>query len=53
MEALQEERPVGLQYLSAMIGVDAKTIETEIEPYLLQTGHIDRMPRGRIKLKEI
>lgn len=53
MEALQEDRPVGLQYISAIIGVDAKTIETEIEPYLLQTGHIDRMPRGRIKLREI
>lgn len=53
MAALPEDRPVGLQYLSAIIGVDAKTIEAEIEPYLLQTGRIDRMPRGRIKLREI
>lgn len=53
MEALQEDRPVGLHYLSTMIGVDAKTIESEIEPFLLQLGYIDRMPRGRIKIKDL
>lgn len=46
-------RPVGLGWLSAVLGIDETTIENEIEPFLLQTGVIDRTPRGRIKLKEI
>lgn len=53
MAALPIDRPVGLHYLSAVLGIDAKTIEREIEPYLLQTGKIDRMPRGRMKLRDI
>lgn len=53
MEALPVDRPVGIHYLSSVTGIDAKTIESEIEPYLLQTGRIDRMPRGRVKLKEL
>lgn len=43
-------RPVGLQYLSAVLGADKSTIETEIEPYLLRLGLIDRTPKGRIRL---
>jgi Holliday junction DNA helicase RuvB len=46
-------RAVGLSFLSAVLGIDSKTIQDEIEPYLLQTGVIDRTPRGRIKLREI
>jgi Holliday junction DNA helicase RuvB len=53
MRALPEDRPVGLQYLSAMLGVDDKTIEQEIEPYLMQRGLIDRTRSGRVKVKEI
>jgi Holliday junction DNA helicase RuvB len=46
-------RAVGLQYLAAVTGIDEKTIEEEIEPYLMRTGVIDRTKQGRIKLKEI
>lgn len=52
MKALSN-RPVGVQHISAVVGIDAKTIETEIEPFLLQMRYIDRMPRGRIKLKDL
>jgi len=40
-------RPVGLQFLSAILGLDAVTIEEEVEPYLLRMGLINRGPRGR------
>ena len=53
IRALPDDRPVGIQYISAALGIDAKTIEAEIEPFLLQSKYIDRMPRGRIKLREI
>ena len=53
MAALKEDRPVGLQYLEAVLNIDHDTIEEEVEPYLLRMGLIDRTPRGRIKLGEI
>jgi Holliday junction DNA helicase RuvB len=53
IRAMPDGRPVGISALSAMIGIDALTIENEIEPYLLQQGIIDRTPRGRIKLREL
>ena len=53
MAALSTERAVGLQYLTAMTGLDSKTIEEEVEPYLLRMGLLDRTPRGRIKIKDI
>lgn len=40
-------RPVGLQYLSAITAIDEKTILSEVEPYLLQQGLIDRTSKGR------
>lgn len=40
--------PVGLDTLAASIGEDSGTIEDVYEPYLLQTGFINRTPRGRI-----
>lgn len=46
-------RPIGLSALSAILGIDPTTIEEEIEPYLLQTGVIDRTPKGRIKLRDL
>lgn len=46
-------RAVGLNYLSSMLGIDQTTIQEEIEPYLLQTGVIDRTPKGRIKIRDI
>ncbi|MCC7102338.1 MAG: Holliday junction branch migration DNA helicase RuvB [Fimbriimonadaceae bacterium] len=40
--------PVGLETLAATTGEDSGTIEDVYEPYLLQTGMIQRTPRGRV-----
>ncbi len=40
--------PVGLETLAASISEDSDTIMDVYEPYLLQTGFIERTPRGRI-----
>lgn len=53
LAAIPEDRAVGIQYISAVTGIDTTTIETEIEPYLMQTGLVDRTARGRIKLGDI
>jgi Holliday junction DNA helicase RuvB len=53
LKALPEDRAVGVQYISALTGIDTTTIETEIEPYLMQTGLIDRTSRGRLKMGEV
>lgn len=42
-----EGGPVGLTTLAAVLGEDADTIETVLEPYLLQIGFLQRTPRGR------
>ncbi len=50
LDAIPEGRSVGIQYISAVTSIDPKTIEEEIEPYLMQKGLIDRTSRGRHKL---
>src|SRR5690606_39232613 len=40
--------PVGVDSLAAAIGEDRDTIEDVIEPFLIQTGFLQRTPRGRI-----
>lgn len=40
--------PVGLDNISATIGESTDTIEDVIEPYLMQSGLLQRTPRGRI-----
>lgn len=40
--------PTGLSTLSAAIAEEIDTIETVYEPYLLQTGFLERTPRGRM-----
>ena len=40
--------PVGLETLCAQIGESADTMESAIEPYLIQQGFIQRTPRGRV-----
>ena len=40
--------PVGLDTLAASINEESETIEDVYEPYLLQLGHIQRTPRGRV-----
>lgn len=39
--------PVGLNTLAAATGEDNETIEMIYEPYLIQTGMLERTPRGR------
>jgi len=53
LNAMPNNRPIGISALSAMLGIDSQTIENEIEPYLLQRGIIDRTPRGRVKLRDL
>lgn len=50
---LPDDQPVGLNWLSARLGIDSTTIQEEIEPYLLRTGVIDRTPKGRLKIRDI
>ncbi|MDF7626992.1 Holliday junction branch migration DNA helicase RuvB [Lactobacillaceae bacterium L1_55_11] len=40
--------PVGLNTLAANIGEEADTLESMVEPYLLQVGFLQRTPRGRM-----
>ncbi len=39
--------PTGLSTLAAAIAEETETIETVYEPFLLQTGFLERTPRGR------
>jgi len=40
--------PVGIETLSAAVAEDVETICDVYEPYLLQSGFIKRIPRGRV-----
>jgi len=40
--------PVGLNSLAVAIGEEKDAIEDIYEPYLIQTGFLDRTPRGRV-----
>jgi Holliday junction DNA helicase RuvB len=40
--------PVGIQTLASALAEDAATIEEVYEPYLIQSGFIEKTPRGRI-----
>ncbi|BEV35508.1 Holliday junction branch migration DNA helicase RuvB [Synechococcus sp. M16CYN] len=40
--------PVGLETLAAALGEDPATLETVVEPFLLQQGLLVRTPRGRV-----
>jgi Holliday junction DNA helicase RuvB len=40
--------PSGLSTLASAIDEERDTIETVIEPYLLQQGYIQRTPQGRV-----
>lgn len=42
------EKPIGVQNLSSITGLDRLTIEETIEPYLLTRGFVKRTPRGRV-----
>lgn len=40
--------PVGLNTIAANIGEESETLESMVEPYLLQIGFLQRTPRGRV-----
>ncbi len=40
--------PVGIESLAASISEEKDTIEDVLEPYLIQSGFIQRTPRGRV-----
>jgi len=40
--------PVGLDTLASSLGEDPRTLEDVYEPYLLQSGLLNRTPRGRM-----
>lgn len=40
--------PVGVETLCSAINEEKGTIEDVYEPFLIQTGHLDRTPRGRV-----
>lgn len=40
--------PVGVETLSAAISEEKDTIEDVYEPYLIQSGYLNRTPRGRV-----
>ena len=40
--------PVGVESLAASISEEKDTIEDVLEPYLMQSGFIQRTPRGRV-----
>lgn len=42
-----EGGPVGIETIAAAIGEDVRTIEDVCEPFLLQSGLLQRTPRGR------
>jgi Holliday junction DNA helicase RuvB len=40
--------PVGLDTIASSLGEESQTIEDVYEPFLLQSGLIQRTPRGRV-----
>ena len=40
--------PVGIETIAATLGEDSDTLEDVYEPFLIQSGFIQRTPRGRI-----
>ncbi len=40
--------PVGVESLAAILGEERETIEAVYEPYLVQSGYLERTPRGRV-----
>ncbi|MGB3402632.1 MAG: Holliday junction branch migration DNA helicase RuvB [Microcoleaceae cyanobacterium] len=40
--------PVGVETMAAATGEDTQTIEEVYEPYLMQSGFLQRTPRGRV-----
>ena len=43
-----QSKAVGIDTICLTLGVDKNTVQTKIEPYLLQKGYIQKQPRGRV-----
>ncbi|MBK8480335.1 MAG: Holliday junction branch migration DNA helicase RuvB [Proteobacteria bacterium] len=43
--------PVGIETLAASLHEDRDTLESEVEPFLIQCGLLQRTPRGRMALR--
>ncbi len=41
-------RPAGISTIAVLLGEEPETVEDVIEPFLLQSGYLQRTPRGRI-----
>lgn len=48
LKLLHYDRPVGLQYIAAVLSTDVTTVQEEIEPYLIQAGLVERTAKGRL-----
>ena len=44
--------PVGLANLAVAVGEDAGTLEEVYEPYLIQSGYLQRTARGRVATRK-
>lgn len=44
--------PVGMEAICAILGEDRDTVEDVYEPYLIQSGLLERTPRGRLLTAE-
>ena len=44
--------PVGIETLAAALGEDSTTLETVVEPFLMQAGFLQRTSRGRVVTPE-
>ncbi len=44
--------PVGVETLASALGEEKETLEEVLEPYLLQSGYLDRTARGRMATKQ-
>ena len=42
--------PVGIDALAAALHEERDTLENEVEPFLIQSGMVQRTPRGRVAL---
>jgi len=48
LETLKYLNPIGLKYISSILCLDTSTIEEQIEPFLVNSGFVERTPRGRM-----
>ena len=43
-------KPIGIETICSLCGIDRTTVEGIIEPWLLQKGKVAKTPKGRIAL---